>query len=180
VHILAYAASNSSQSINGKLIGYAKTLIESGLIATATVEQLDIHDFETPIYRADRQREDGIPDLAQQFFAKIGAADGLVISFAEHNGHYAAAYKNLYDWMSRIDRKVYQNKPTVMLATSPGGRGGANVLASATKSAESFGADLRASLSVPNFHENFDVESGRLTNPEIDQALRDALLALKP
>ena len=179
MHILAYAASNSSQSINAKLIGYAKRLISDGLISDSTVEQLDIHDFEMPIYRADRQRDDGIPDLAHQFYAKIGAADALIISFAEHNGHFSAAYKNLYDWMSRIDRKVYQDKPTVMLATSPGGRGGTNVLASAMKSAASFGADLRASLSVPNFHDNFDVDTGRLTNAELDQALQAALLTLK-
>jgi len=178
VHILAYAASNSSRSINGRLVAYAKAVLEEGLIADCTVEQIDIHDYEMPIYSIDRQHEGGIPDLAQKFFAKIGEADALVLSFAEHNGYYTAAYKNLHDWMSRIDRKVYQDRPTVMLSTSPGRRGGARVLAHATASATSYGADLRASLAVPDFNDNFDHETGRLVNPDIDQQFKEALVKL--
>jgi len=52
--------------------------------------------------------------------AEVLKADALLISYAEHNGNYSAAYKNLYDWASRIDAKVFQGKPTVVLATSPG------------------------------------------------------------
>jgi len=61
-----------------------------------------------------------VPDLAHQFYKKIGEADALLISFAEHNGSYTAVFKNLYDWTSRIDMKVYQDKPVVMLSTSIG------------------------------------------------------------
>ena len=86
----------------------------------ADVETLDIHDYEMPIFSAEREQQLGQPDLAKKFFAKIGAADALVVSFAEHNGTYSAAYKNLFDWTSRIDQKLFQNKPTLLLATSPG------------------------------------------------------------
>jgi NAD(P)H-dependent FMN reductase len=178
VRILAYAASNSSRSINGRLVGYAKTLLEEGLIPDCTVDQVYIHHYETPIYSIDRQEEGGIPDPVQAFFAEIGEADGLVISFAEHNGYYTAAYKNLYDWMSRIDRKVYQGKPTVMFATAPGGRGATRVLEHAVKSAANYGADLRGSLSIPDFNDNFDRETGRLANLELDRAFHDALARL--
>lgn len=175
MRILAYAASNSSRSINGRLVGYAKTLLEEGLIPGCTVDQVNIHHYETPIYSINRQEEGGIPDLARTFFTRIGEADGLIISFAEHNGYFTAAYKNLYDWMSRIDRKVYQGKPTVMFATSPGGGGAARVLGHAVKSAANYGADLRGSLSIPDFDDNFDHDTGRLANRELDWTFQDVL-----
>ena len=172
--ILTFAATNSTQSINRQLLSYASTLIED-----AAIETLDINDYEMPLYSSDREAAHGIPDEAYRFYQKIGSADALLISFAEHNGSYTAAYKNLYDWTSRIDPKVYQNKPTVMLSTSPGPGGAANVLATATKSAPFFGADLRASMSVPSFYDNFDAESGRLSDAGLVQKLQATLSHLE-
>lgn len=172
--ILAFAASNSTQSINRQLLNHAAALIED-----ADIEWLDINDYEMPLYSSDRETAHGIPQEAHQFFQKIGAADALLISFAEHNGSYTAAYKNLYDWTSRIDTKVYQNKPTVMLSTSPGAGGAANVLATATTSAPFFGADLKASMSVPSFYDNFDSESGRLNNSELLAELQAAVATVR-
>ena len=173
--ILAFAASNSRQSINKQLVGYATRLIEGGLIPDATVETLDLNDFEMPIYSVDRQNETGIPQAAHDFYDKIGQADAVLISFAEHNGFYTAAYKNLFDWASRIDMAVYQNKPTVMLSTSPGPSGGANALQTAVGSAQFFGNDVKADLAIPSFHENFDAATGSLSNADLDAALRSAL-----
>ena len=102
----------------------------------------------------------------------------MIISFAEHNGSYTAAYKNLFDWCSRIDSKVFQGKPAVFLATSPGKGGAQSVLASAVGSAEYFTADVKASLSVPSFHENFDAESGVVSNEEIRNQLIAAVKSL--
>jgi chromate reductase len=112
--ILAFAASSSSNSINKKLVTYAASLLNN-----AEIEILDINDYEMPLYSEDKEEELGQPDAAKIFFKKIGAADALLISYAEHNGSYTAAYKNLFDWASRIEPKVYQGKPMVMLATSP-------------------------------------------------------------
>ena len=171
--VLAFAASNSSSSINARLVRHAVSLLEG-----ADVEILDINDYEMPLYSSDRERDGGIPELAERFFRKIGEADALLISFAEHNGSYTAAYKNLYDWASRIDMKVYQGKPTVMLSTSPGGGGAGSVLATATKSAGFFGADLKASLSVPSFQENFDSDSGLIINDNLGEQLMRAVRSL--
>jgi NAD(P)H-dependent FMN reductase len=41
-----------------------------------------------------------VPTLATDFFNKLGTADLLVISFAEHNGAYSAAFKKYFDWIS--------------------------------------------------------------------------------
>lgn len=173
MNVLAFAASNSKQSINKTLATYA-----AGLIEQANVEVVDINDFEMPIFSIDREHELGKPELALAFHRKIAAADALVISFAEHNGSYSAAYKNLFDWVSRIDRKVFQGKSVVYLATSPGPSGAANVLASAVASAPHFGADLKGSVSVPRFYDNFDVEGGKMSNPDVKQQILELVQQL--
>lgn len=173
MNLLAFAASNSKHSINKKLVIYA-----TGLMEDVEVELLDIHDYEMPIFSIDRENAGGIPELAQQFYNKIGAADALLISFAEHNSSYTAAYKNLFDWTSRIQNRVFQDRPMIMLSTSPGSRGGASVLATALASAARFGGDVKASLSVPGFYTNFDIEKGQLINPEIKGQLEEALNSL--
>ena len=167
-------------SINKQLITYAATLINEGLLEGTSVETIDLHDYEMPIYSIDREQAGGIPQHAQDFFAEIGRADAVLISFAEHNGFYTAAYKNVFDWASRIDMKVYQAKPAVLLSTSTGPGGGRNVLETAVRSGQFFGYDLRASLSIPSFYDNFDTATTRLTNAELDDQLREALSALSP
>lgn len=171
--LLAFAASSSSQSINKQLATYAASLVEN-----ADVEILDINEYEMPIYSSDREAELGHPQQAKQFYAKLGEADAIIISFAEHNGAYTAAYKNLFDWTSRIDMKVFQNKPMVLLSTSPGPGGAANVLAAAVGSAPYFAADVKAHLSIPSFFDNFDPQSGIVTNPELQDKLATAISLL--
>jgi len=173
--ILAFAASSSRNSINKALVSHAASLLEQGIIENAEVEIIDINDYEMPLFSVDREKEGGIPDLAHQFYQKIGQADALLISYAEHNGFYTTAFKNLFDWTSRIDQKVYQGKPAVLLATSPGGRGGSNVLTVAKTSAPHFAMEVKANLSVPNFYDNFDLEQGSITNDEIQAQLKVAL-----
>lgn len=179
MNVLAFAASNSRKSINGQLIAYAASLLQEGPLEDVDVEIIQINDFEMPLYSIDREEEGGIPDLAHQFYRKIGESDALLISYAEHNGSYTAAFKNLFDWTSRIDTKVYQGKPAVMLATSPGPGGAGNVLASAINSAPHFGAVLKAELSVARFYDNFDLETGRISNTEIQADLALALASLR-
>ena len=171
--LLAFAASNSRNSINKQLVAYAASLVDG-----AEVEVLDLNDYELPLFSEDKEAELGHPRLAKAFVAKIAASDALMISFAEHNGSYSAAYKNLFDWSSRVHKKVFQDKPMVLLSTSPGPRGGASVLAVATSSMPFFGGEVKASLSIPNFHENFSVERGSIKNQELRSKLIDAVSKL--
>ena len=163
--IIAFGASSSKNSINKQLAIYA-----ANLFSNATVELLDLNNYEMPIYSVDREKEKGIHSLAQQFYDKIGSADLIVISLAEHNGAYASAFKNILDWASRINNKTFQQKPMLLLATSPGARGGSTVLEIAKNRFPFQGADLKGSFSLPNFNENFDLEKG-ITNPELKSEL---------
>lgn len=171
--LIAFAASSSQQSINKQLATYT-----ASLIANADVEVLDLNDYELPLFSMEREAELGQPALAKAFSEKLASADAIVVSYAEHNGTYTAAYKNLFDWVSRIDRAVFHNKPMIALATSPGPGGAQTVLAQALASAEHFAADIKASVSVPSFFDNFDVKSQTVTNKDIAAKLQQASDAL--
>lgn len=168
--ILAFAASSSRKSINAQLLRLVSARIEGH-----EIEFLDINDYEMPLFSEDREDELGQPALAQAFREKISECDLLLISFAEHNGSYTAAWKNLFDWTSRIAPKVFQSKRALYFATSPGLGGAANVLQQAVTSAPHFGAELLGSLSVPSFYDNVDTDSGRLADPELEQQLEAML-----
>lgn len=172
--LLAFAATSSTHSINRQLVRYA-----AGLLEGAETELLDLNDYELPLYSEDREAELGQPERAKAFLDKITDSDAVMIAFAEHNGSYTAAYKNIFDWASRINQKVFQNKPMVLLATSPGPGGGASVLAGAAASAPYFDGVVKASLSIPSFHDNFDSEQGRMTNDEINTQLRSVVNSLR-
>jgi chromate reductase len=165
--IVAFAASNSTKSINKKLVTYASSLLEN-----TSTEVLDLNDYELPIFSEDKEIEIGQPALAKQFLEKIKECDAIIVSFAEHNGSYSVAYKNIFDWCSRINPKVYQNKPMVILATSPGKGGGSNVLSAAIKSMPFFGGIVKGSFSLPGFYDNFDIENGIVSNEELDSKLK--------
>ena len=172
--IIAFAGSPSKKSINKKLATYAASLFE-----TIDVEVLDLNDYVMPVFTVDLEAEVGHLPLAQDFLSKIAEADLLVVSLAENNGNYAAAFKNIFDWCSRINVKVFQEKDMLLMATSPGGRGGASVLEIAKSAFPRYGANLKASFSLPSFNDNFDVEKGKISNEEFDQQLKEIVASIQ-
>jgi len=176
--ILAFAASNSRNSINRALVEFAAKRLQSKVSPDAQVKFVDLNDFEMPIYSKDREADGGIPQPARSFRDRIGAADAVLVSFAEHNGSVTSAWKNIFDWMSRIDANVWQCKPVVFLAATPGPRAGAGVLGGQEQIAPFFGADLRAVHGIGKWAEAWDAEKGTLAQAEDVAALDEALTSL--
>ncbi len=177
MNILAFAATSSTKSINNHLVKYVASQITKQ-DRDAVTEMLDINEYELPLFSEDKEEQLGQPELAKKFLNKIASCDAVIISFAEHNGSYTAAYKNIFDWASRINPKVFQSKPLMLLATSPGPGGGSNVLASAVASAPYFDGVVKASLAVPSFFDNFDIDLAQITNAEINRQLMNAVNSL--
>jgi len=171
--IIAFGASSSKASINKQLAIFAANQFQN-----ASVEVLDLNDFEMPIYSVDKEKDNGIPQLAQDFYAKLGTADAIVISFAEHNGAYSAAFKNIFDWTSRINAKTFQEKQVLLLATSPGPRGGSSVLEIAKNRFPFQGAIVKGSFSLPSFNDNFDAEKG-ITNEDLKNQLLEIISSIE-
>jgi chromate reductase len=166
--IIAFGGSPSKNSINKKLATYAASLFEN-----AEVEVLDLNDFQMPLFSVDIEVTIGQHPLAKAFLEKIASADILVVSLAENNGNYSVAFKNVFDWCSRIGAKVFQEKPMLLMATSPGARGGASVLEIAKSAFPRYGADIKATFSLPSFNDNFDAEIGKISNKELDNQLKE-------
>lgn len=176
--ILAFAASNSKNSVNKQIVTHATNVFNSEFDPSADIEILDLNDYEMPIYSIDREKEGGIPAKAQEFYDKIGESDAIIISFAEYNGNFTSAYKNVFDWASRIKMKVYQSKPVLHISGSIGPNGGANVLKIANDSAPHFAADLKASFKVGPFSEKFDIDKGEFKDADLAAKLRQGLKAI--
>jgi chromate reductase len=161
--ILAFGASYSRNSINKMFAAFVANQIQNG-----EVEVLDLNQFDLPLFTIDKEKEVGAPNAARDFLAKLESADLLVISMAEHNGSYTTAFKNLFDWTSRVKLKMFENKKVILLSTAPGQRGGKGVLDAALIRFPIHGAQILMSFSLPKFAENFDEING-IVNEELRQ-----------
>jgi NAD(P)H-dependent FMN reductase len=167
--IIAFAGSDSKTSINKQLSTYAASLLEG-----VEVTVLDLNDFELPLYSMNLELAEGIPDNAKKFLDKIKSSNGIVLSLAEHNGTYTTAFKNLFDWMSRIDGKLWSDKPMLLMATSPGARGGSTGLEIAKGRFGFMGGNIVGSFSLPSFGDNFS--DGKIINDELNNQLLEEVV----
>ncbi|MGY0036493.1 NADPH-dependent FMN reductase [Pedobacter sp. NJ-S-72] len=155
--ILAFAGSSSSSSINRELVKYCLRYF-----TTNDVSLIDLNDFEMPLFSIDEEKKKGFPEAAHQFIKEIESCDLIICSLAEHNRSYTTVFKNIFDWLTRINIKPFQNKKKKMflMTTSPGGFGGKNVMDTARNVFPQFGAEIIAYFLLPKFYENYDLENG--------------------
>lgn len=170
--ILAFAGSTSSTSINRELVKFVLKNFQD-----EEINLIDLNDFNMPVFSVDREKK-GFPDEAYNFLKQIEECDCIICSLAEHNRSYSAAFKNIFDWASRINVKVFQNKPMLLMSTSPGGYGGGNVMNTAKTFFPQFGAEVKETFSLPKFYENFDLENG-VIDPEMLKDLNSKIQNFK-
>lgn len=163
--VLAFAGSTSSTSINKQLATFAAESLEN-----TTFDVVDLRDFKLPIYSTDEEKK-GFPEDAKKFSALLDIYDGFILSLAEHNGSYAAAFKNIFDWSTRVEKNFFRDKPLLLMATSPGGRGGATVLNAAAASFPHMGAKTITTFSLPGFYDNF--KEGKIVNDDFLSQLKE-------
>lgn len=168
--ILSFAGSNSSSSINHKLVSYV-----SGLISGAEAEVIRLTDYPLPIYSEDIEKESGFPQELVALMEKIKGANGLIIAMNEHNSGWSAFFKNTMDWLSRLDRSYMEGKHVLLLSTSPGGRGGQSSMEFAVNNLPRVSANVVDGITVPRFYDNFDGEQGVISKPEIAAQLQAAI-----
>jgi len=166
--IIAFAGTNSKTSINKQLVTYSASLLNE-----VDVTILDLNDYELPLFGVDFEKEHGIPQNAHKFLDYIKSSDGVMLSLAEHNGAYSTVFKNLFDWMSRIEGKTFFDKPMLLMATSPGGRGGESVLNIAKDRFPRHDANIIEIYSLPFFGDNFS--KGKIIDDELNLELKNAV-----
>ncbi|MEH0155893.1 NAD(P)H-dependent oxidoreductase [Limibacter armeniacum] len=162
--IVAFAGSNSSKSINRELVKYTLSYFSE-----FDINLLDLNDFEMPIYSMDREQQHGIPEKANLFRKQMEEANAIICSMAEHNRSYTVAFKNIFDWSSRVDLDIFKNKPMLLMSTSPGGFGGGNVMNAAKAFFPKCGAEVIETFSLPSFYKTFS--EGEILDPDLKEEL---------
>lgn len=170
--IITLGGSSSKNSINKKLAEYSGSLIGSFELIN-----IDLNDYPMPLYSIDVENENGFVSATHDLNDIFEESDAFIISLAEHNGAYSAAFKNAFDWLSRLEGKVWRNKPMLLLSCSPGPRGGQSVLEIALTRFPYMGANIVGSMAFPSFFENFKEEE--IVNPTLKNKLLELLDKLK-
>ena len=168
--ILAFTGSNHSTSINRQVLKYSLTLLDSNRFE---ITEIDLRDFEPVMLSIDYQNEHGIPTQTIELYNLMQEFDGFMIACPEHNGSVPAFFKNIMDWLSRHDRKFFQDKPVMLLSTSDGANGGKTNLSALAASYPRFSAVISCTFSLPVFKDNF--KEGRIINEEENLKLKEAL-----
>lgn len=166
--ILAFTGSNSSTSINLQLLNHI-----TGRIQGHEIKTINLKDYELPVYCADIEKERGIPLNASIIKNQISQHDGLVITVNEHNRNVSAFFKNVIDWLSRLDRNFLTGKKILLMSTSPGARGGAAALEYCKTIFPRFGGQVVQSFSLPSFRDNF--QDGKILNEVLELGIEDVL-----
>jgi len=135
--------------------------------------ELKIHAIgEVPLYNGDVE-ERGVPTAVQELHDVVAASLGVLFFTPEYNGSLPAVTKNVIDWLSRPPHAL-EEKPLAAIATTPGRRAGAGVLAHFEQIFDHMRAEYPRfeSLGIGSYGDKLD-ESGELADP----ATRDELAA---
>jgi chromate reductase len=79
-----------------------------------------------PLYDADLEESEGIPERVTALKEAIAAADGLLLVTPEYNNSIPGVFKNAIDWLSRPPadiKRVFGGRPVALIGASPGGFG---------------------------------------------------------
>ncbi|MHC4448466.1 MAG: NADPH-dependent FMN reductase, partial [Planctomycetota bacterium] len=124
--ILAFSGSLRTGSYNQMLVRIAAA---GARRAGAEVTELDLRELPLPVYDADLEVRNGLPDNAKRLKDLMKAHGGFLIASPENNSSVSAALKNTIDWASRPEPGeptlvCFRDKTAAIMSASPGGLGG--------------------------------------------------------
>jgi len=158
--IVAFSGSNNPDSINEKLV---RSLINR--YSEYDIRFIDLKKFDAPIYSQEIQ-SNGIPQQIQDLYQIFEESEGFIIASPEHNGLPSAFLKNIIDWLSVITQRFFNNKPVLLLSTSPGATGAKTHLGILAKLVPLWGGILKETYSLGSFNENFDTSTNTILKEE--------------
>lgn len=131
------------------------------------VQLLNMTGYPFPMFSEDDEKQKGYSNSLVELKEEIAKSNGLILSVNEHNGNPSAYFKNVLDWLSRIDIKFLQDTKVLLMSTSGGKRGAMGSLGVVEKMLPRFGAEIVATFSLPSFYDNFSDEE------ILDKALKE-------
>lgn len=118
--IVALSGSLRRKSYNTALLRAAAELApDESRVAVETLEGI-------PLYNADDEDADGLPERVVELKERIASADGLLIATPEYNHSMPGVLKNGIDWLTRPPKEigtVFGGRPVALTGATPGGGG---------------------------------------------------------
>ncbi len=138
--VLMVATSNSSISINKQVCEQING-----------VDVLSLREFDVPMYSYDYEQEFGIPQSVIRLNQELANYPKIIFAVPEYNGNLSGFFKNILDWLTRIEMKFLSEKKVGIITVTPGGRGGMSVRKILSESLPFFGAQVVFSHGVSKF-----------------------------
>lgn len=118
--IAGFCGSLRAQSFNHAALRLAGELMPSSM------KMEDVSWRDVPPFDADVQAQ-GIPEAVQRLSERIRRADGVLLSVPEYNFSIPGMFKNMLDWVSRVENQPFAGKPVAILSATMGPVGGARM-----------------------------------------------------
>ena len=180
--LLFFAGSAREASFNKRLARLGAEIAEAnGLAATFA----DLGDYPMPLYDADLQAIDGIPENALKFEALMRVHTGIFIACPEYNASITPLLKNTLDWVSRVRVEgeeplaVFKTRVFALGSASPGGMGGLRGV-NTVRAVLELGVGalvLPDQFAVPKAGEAFE-DNGHLKNKESQEKFKQLVQKL--
>ncbi len=143
-------ASNSKTSINREVANKINEKISLNII--------EVNESKIPMYSPQLEAE-GFPDEVQRIYSLIRADSKFIIFTPEYNGYTTPYFKNLIDWISRIEHGFLKDIDVKIICVSPGSAGGASVRKLLSEAYSFFGAKNVDTYGVGDFYTKVEDET---------------------
>lgn len=141
--------------------------------------EVALADIRFPLFDADDQDRDGIPDAVLRVTDQIARAEAVVISTPEYNQSFSGVLKNALDWISRTPAKPWADKPVALMSAAAGRSGGARANYALRLAMTPFRPRLLTrEVLLADARNQFD-EAGRLVSERYDTQVAEVVAALK-
>jgi chromate reductase len=133
---------------------------------------------QLPLYDGDIEATH-IRDEVVRMADAIRTADGLVICTPEYNNSMPGVLKNAIDWLSRLPKQPFSEKPVALMSASTSAFGGVRSQLAVRPALVTLNAFLlnRPNVLIANAKSKFDEATGELRDEETKEHIRKQLAA---
>lgn len=120
ITIAGISGSLRKHSFNAGLLRAAAEAVPDG----CSLKIGSIHGI--PLYNADAEESDGIPEAVDNLKNLIASADGLLMVTPENNNSMPGVFKNAIDWLTRPPKdqsRIFGGRPVGIMGATPGAFG---------------------------------------------------------
>ncbi len=143
-------ASNSRTSINQSVAEKINEKLDLNII--------EVNGDEIPLYSPQLEAE-GFPSEIKRIYDLIRSDTKFIIFTPEYNGYTTAYFKNILDWLSRIEHRFLEDIDVKIISVSPGRTGGASVRKALSDTMPFFGAKSVETYGFANYYTKVEEET---------------------